>query len=146
MLKILFKAKGLLLLLLVSVFIPACEDSPSSQQISPEEISELIEEGSDRIGRRGRGRRSGGGSRSSGGGTSDNNDDDDIDDDTDDDNDIPFELSRLNQISRLMARGEYEEAAELSEGPFPELSDLIEDGNYQAASVLLSRMLIYLSR
>ena len=50
------------------------------------------------------------------------------------------DISRLSEISNLMARGEYEKAAEISRGISPELSRLIESGDYTNASLLLSQM------
>ena len=58
----------------------------------------------------------------------------------------PVNVSQLNQISALMAGENYEEASRLSRCVSPELSALIEAGNYAGASLLLGQILASLGR
>lgn len=128
-----------LVLFFALFFMCACEDSPSQPALRDDIIQIFGEEEEEVKKKRKKRRRSSGSSisyRGSQGGSGGGDDDDDDVDDVG-----PVSLAQLNQISFLMASGNYAEASRLSRGISPQLSALIEAGDYTGASLLLSQIL-----
>lgn len=134
-------------LIFIAFFIWACNRSPASHQgLLPKGIDDRIfaevEEGDKSVRRS---QQSSSWRRSSRRRSSSSNIEEEVSEEEVSEEEVrEFNISQLSQVSVLMARGDYEEAAALSKGISPQLSALIDAGNYTQASLLLSQMLAYL--